>query len=74
MEKKLNKNLFLKISNFLVCLLPLALITGPAIPDFIVILSSIFFFIYLLNSKFDLIADKKFLFLLFCLIAFSKGN
>jgi len=75
MEKKLNKNLFLKISNFLVCLLPLALITGPAIPDFIVILSSIFFFIYLLNSKFDLIADKKFLFLLslfYFLLVFSS--
>jgi O-antigen ligase len=63
----INNYLFLRVSNFCICLLPLALLTGPAFPDFLVILSSIFFLVYLFYFKFDLILDKKlfFFFLLF---------
>jgi O-antigen ligase len=59
--------LFLKISNFCICILPLALLTGPAFPDFLVILSSIFFLVHLVYFKFDIITEKKlfFFFLLF---------
>jgi O-antigen ligase len=67
MKTIVNNYLFLKVSNFCICLLPLALLTGPAFPDFLVILSSIFFLVYLFYSKFDLITEKKlfFFFLLF---------
>ena len=67
MKSIVNNYLFLKVSNFCICLLPLALLTGPAFPDFLVILSSIFFLVHLFYFKFDLIAEKKlfFFFLLF---------
>ena len=67
MKTLVNNYLFLKVSNFCICLLPLALLTGPAFPDFLVILSSIFFLVHLFYFKFDLIAEKKlfFFFLLF---------
>jgi O-antigen ligase len=67
MKTLVNNYLFLKVSNFCICLLPLALLTGPAFPDFLVILSSIFFLLHLLYLKFDLITEKKlfFFFLLF---------
>ena len=65
MHSIIDKNLLLKISNFLICLLPLALITGPAIPDFLVILSATFFLINLLHFKLELIVDKKLFFLFF---------
>ena len=67
MKTRINNYLFLKISNFCICLLPIALITGPAFPDFLVILSSIFFLVHLFYFKLDLITDKKlfFFFLLF---------
>ena len=55
-----NNRLFIEINTFLICLLPLALITGPAIPDFIVILVSIFFLFYFINKGFKIITDKKF--------------
>ena len=61
-----NNRLFIKINTFLICLLPLALITGPAIPDFIVILVSIFFLFYFINKGFKIITDKKlFIFFIF---------
>ena len=47
MKSIVNNYLFLKVSNFCICLLPLALLTGPAFPDFLVILSSIFFLFHL---------------------------
>jgi O-antigen ligase len=67
MKTVVNNYLFLKVSNFCICLLPLALLTGPAVPDFLVILSSIFFLVHLFYFKLDLIKDKKlfFIFLLF---------
>lgn len=67
MKSIVNNYLFLKISNFCICLLPLALLTGPAFPDFLVILSSIFFLVHLFYFKIDLITEKKlfFFFLLF---------
>ena len=61
-----NNRLFIEINTFLICLLPLALITGPAIPDFIVILVSIFFLFYFINKGFKIITDKKlFIFFIF---------
>lgn len=67
MKILVNNCLFLKVSNFFICLLPLALLTGPAISDFLVILSSIFFLVHLFYFKLGLITDKKlfFFFLLF---------
>jgi O-antigen ligase len=67
MKSIVNNYLFLKVSNFCICLLPLALLTGPAFPDFLVILSSIFFLVHLFYFKFDVITEKKlfFFFLLF---------
>jgi O-antigen ligase len=69
MKTKVNNYLFLKVSNFCICLLPLALLTGPAFPDLLVILSSIFFLIHLFYFKLDLITEKK-LFLFFILFYF----
>ena len=69
MKTLVNNYLFLKVSNFCICLLPLALLTGPAFPDFLVILSSIFFLVHLFYFKFDLIAEKK-LFIFFLLFYF----
>lgn len=67
-----NKRLFIKINTSLICLLPLALLTGPAIPDFIVILVSISFLLYFINKGFKIITDKKlfrfFIFFYFFLI------
>jgi len=67
MKTIVNNYLFLKVSNLCICLLPLALLTGPAFPDFLVILSSIFFLTHLFYFKLDLITEKKlfFFFLLF---------
>ena len=67
MKILVNNCLFLKVSNFFICLLPLALLTGPAFSDFLVIFSSIFFLVHLFYFKLDLITDKKlfFFFLLF---------
>ena len=67
-----NNRLFIEINTFLICLLPLALITGPAIPDFIVILVSIFFLLYFINKGFKIITDKKlFIFFIFFLFFFN---
>jgi O-antigen ligase len=67
MKTIINNYFFLKVCNFCICLLPLALLTGPAFPDFLVILSTIFFLVHLFYFKLDLITDKKlfFFFLLF---------
>lgn len=58
---------FLKICTFLICLLPLAMITGPAIPDFIVIITVIYFLFFLFFARENIIFPKKifFLFILF---------
>jgi O-antigen ligase len=76
MKTKVNNYLFLKVSNFCICLLPLALLTGPAFSDFLVILSSIFFLIHLFYFKLDLITDKKlflFFFLFYFFLLFSSS-
>lgn len=67
MKTLVNNYLFLRVSNFCICLLPLALLTGPAFPDLLVILSSIFFLVHLFYFKLDIITEKKvfFFFLLF---------
>ena len=54
---------FLKICTFLICLLPLAMITGPAIPDFIVIITVIYFLFFLFFARENIIFPKKFFFL-----------
>ena len=52
---------FIKYQTILVCLLPLLLITGPAIPDIIVTILSISYLIYIIRNKdiFSLCADAK---------------
>jgi O-antigen ligase len=67
MKTTVNNYLFLRFSNFCICLLPLALLTGPAFSDLLVILSSVFFLVHLFYFKLDLITDKKlfFFFILF---------
>ena len=40
-----------KVNFFLVCLLPISLITGPAIPDMIVVSSSLLFLTHLFINK-----------------------
>ena len=76
MKILVNNYLFLKVSNFCICLLPLALLTGPAFPDFLVILSSIFFLVHLFYFKFDLITEKKlffFILLFYFFLLFSSS-
>ena len=46
-------NNIITLSFFLVSMIPLTLITGPAIPDISLILVSIFFIFYFLNNKID---------------------
>jgi hypothetical protein len=52
---------FIKYQTILVCLLPLLLITGPAIPDILITILSISFLVYLIvnNKIFNLFIDKK---------------
>ena len=43
---------FIKYQTILVCLLPLLLITGPAIPDILITILSISYLVYLIvNNK-----------------------
>lgn len=66
MQKFISHN-FLKIFTSFICFLPLAMLTGPAIPDFIVIVTGIYFLFYLFFAKENIISQKKFFiyFLLF---------
>lgn len=52
---------FIKYQTILVCLLPLLLITGPAIPDIVVTILSISYLIYIIrnNDIFSSCADTK---------------
>jgi hypothetical protein len=52
---------FIKYQTILVCLLPLLLITGPAIPDILITILSISYLVYLIvnNKIFNLFVDKK---------------
>lgn len=58
--QKIKSYNFIRISTLLICLLPLAMLTGPAIPDFIVIVTSIYFLYYLFFIKENIIYLKKF--------------
>jgi O-antigen ligase len=58
--QKIKNNNFLKICTFLICCLPLAMLTGPAIPDFIVIVTGIYFLFYLFFMKENIFFLKKF--------------
>ena len=52
---------FIKYQTILVCLLPLLLITGPAIPDVMITILSASYLIYIIrnNDTFSLFVDKK---------------
>ena len=68
---------FIKYQTILVCLLPLLLITGPAIPDIVVTILSISYLIYIIrnNDIFILYADKKifqYLIIFYFFIIFSS--
>lgn len=67
---------FIKYHTILVCLLPLLLITGPAIPDIVVTILSISFLIYIIinNIIFTLFTDKifKYLIIFYLIIIFSS--
>lgn len=64
-KKKYNflESNFIKYQTILVCLLPLLLITGPAIPDILITILSISYLVYLIinNKIFTLFVDKKIL-------------
>ena len=55
-----------KVFVYLIALLPVLLVTGPFLPDLIVVLSS-FFFLYIVfkDRKFYLLKNKYFLFFIF---------
>ena len=54
-----NRNLFLNISSFLLCLIPIALVTGPFLPDlFLSIISLIYLIFFLKNDKLDFLFLK----------------
>lgn len=59
MQKIISHN-FLKICTSFICFLPLAMLTGPAIPDFIVIVTGIYFLFYLFFTKENIISSSKF--------------
>jgi O-antigen ligase len=61
---------FLRISTLLICFLPLAMLTGPAIPDFIVIVTSIYFLFYLFFIKANITYLKKFFIYFLCFYFF----
>ena len=68
---------FIKYQTILVCLLPLLLITGPAIPDIVVTILSISYLIYIIrnNETFSLCADIKifqYLIIFYFFIIFSS--
>jgi O-antigen ligase len=68
---------FIKFQTIIVCLLPLLLITGPAIPDIIVTILSISYLTYILrnNNTFSLYADIKiflYLIIFYIFIVFSS--
>lgn len=75
MKNTQNNVSFLKINTFLISLLPIALLTGPAMSDFIVIITSLFFLFYIIFYKISIIFKKKifilFLFFYFFLILTS---
>ena len=61
---------FLRISTLLICFLPLAMLTGPAIPDFIVIVTGIYFLFYLFFIRENTIYLKKFFIYFLCFYFF----
>jgi len=61
---------FLRISTLLICFLPLAMLTGPAIPDFIVIITGIYFLYYLFFTRENIIYLKKFFIYFLCFYFF----
>jgi hypothetical protein len=68
---------FIKYQTILVCLLPLLLITGPAIPDILITILSISYLVYLIvnNKIFNLFVDKKifkYLIIFYFFIIFSS--
>ena len=68
---------FIKYQTILVCLLPLLLITGPAIPDITVTILSISYLIHIIRNKdiFSLCADAKifqYLIIFYFFIVFSS--
>ena len=60
--QEIKKNKFLTISTFLVCLLPPAMMTGPAMPDFIVIITGLYFLLHLILVNINIIYQKKIFF------------
>ena len=54
-----------KVFVYLIALLPVLLVTGPFLPDLIVVLSSFFLYIVFKDIKFYLLKNKYFLFFLF---------
>ena len=75
MEKNNQSQYITKAISFLICLLPILLITGPFLPDLAVCLSSILFLYLLLkNREIEFLYNKlNIFFLIFCiyLIIFS---
>jgi hypothetical protein len=68
---------FIKYQTILVCFLPLLLITGPAIPDIVVTILSISYFIYIIrnNDIFSSCVDTKifkYLIIFYFFIVFSS--
>ena len=54
-----NRNLFLNISSFLLCLIPIALVTGPFLPDlFLSIISLLYLIFFFKNDKLDFLFLK----------------
>ena len=68
MEKNNQSQYITKAISFLICLLPILLITGPFLPDLAVCLSSILFLYLLLkNREIEFLYNKlNIFFLIFC--------
>jgi len=64
------QNKLVIFSSILLCLIPLALISGPFIPDLFLVIININFIIYLYSNKnYEIIKNKYLIILLFfCLI------
>ena len=51
MNNYFKRDFFLNLSSYLLCLMPLALITGPLIPEIFILVISITFIYFIIKKK-----------------------
>ena len=69
--KNLKISLAIKINIFLLCILPFALISGPALSDIIISINGLFFIIFVLIHKEFKYIFNKFSFIFFMVYLFN---